>query len=337
MSHVACARISGDDAFDLVDRVVAAPLYVRDGQLRHTLLLDPNGLVLADTYVGNDDGAYMLFAEGLSAAALVEHLEQHRGSAREVFIENLSETHTMLSIDGPFAWELIAALEGQEVVGFPYLSFFRPLPDRWLLRAGKTGEFGYDLLVPRGDVDAVSARVLDVGQRFDLHRVGMDALWHCALENWFFNVHVEGRAGLTPEELQLQWRMAPDKEFVGAAAVRARRERGPSTRRIAGVVADEDLCVGDTVTFEGRAIGSIVSAARSLTTDEPIGIALLERRYAHSGIDRHRVDARDRSIRVTTVSPPFVNNVSLFVNPQRHSYVARAEIPFPGATRRVLM
>src|SRR5437870_25042 len=82
-------------------------------------------------------------------------------------------------------------------VGLPFANLFRF--DRWLcVRAGKTGEYGYDLLVPRGEVETVRARLLEKGRRFELGEAGLEALDACALENWFFNVRREGREPVTP-------------------------------------------------------------------------------------------------------------------------------------------
>ena len=61
--------------------------------------------------------------------------------------------------------------------------------------------------------------LLAAGRRFELLEVSQAALDQCALENWFFNIRREGKAGLTPLELGLQWRLASGKNFVGAKAV----------------------------------------------------------------------------------------------------------------------
>jgi aminomethyltransferase len=331
--HVAAVRVSGEDAYDFMDRVCPAPLYLRDGQLLHTLLLRPDGTPAADLYLGNDDGAFLLLGEGLPAAALLAELRAQIAPSSDVVLEDLSATHTVLSLNGPFAWELLAELEGPEVIGFPYLTFYRPAPDRIYFRAGKTGEYGYDLLVPRAEAEAIAREIATRGEPFDLACAGTDALWHCALENWFFNVHTLGRAGLTPLELQLSWRLSHEKDFVGAEALRARARAG-ITARVTGIVAAEPLAPGDVVRFGDRAIGRVLDASVSLTTGVPIAVALLELPYAHSGVDRYAVVRESAApIALRTVSPPFVHNRSMFVNPQRHSYAERHEIRFPGSVR----
>ncbi len=329
LAHIACSRLSGAGMWEVLDRVCPADLYLRDLQIRHTLLLDDGGLPLADLYVGNDDDGFILLADGISGPALDAHIREHAPAGAAFTLTDLGVTHTILSLNGPFAWEALAALEGPDIIGFPYLTFYHPRPGATYFRAGKTGEYGYDLLVPREQAPALWARLLDIGGRLGLLEVGLDALAHAQLENWFFDMHREGRAGLSPIELQLQWRLATeDKDYVGRAALRQR----PVTGRITALRAAQPLVPGELVSYRDERIGVVIRGERSVTLGDEIGIALIDRSFAHSGIDVFRIG----DVPVRTVSPPFVNNLSLYVNPQQHTWATRHEVAFPGAERRRL-
>jgi glycine cleavage system aminomethyltransferase T len=76
-------------------------------------------------------------------------------------------------------------------------------------------------------------------------------------------------------------------------------------------------------------IGTVLRAARSVTLGDHVAIGLLDIAHAHSGIESYAVAHAGASVPVRTVSAPFVNNRSLFVNPQRHAFARRAEIAFP--------
>ena len=57
--HIAVVRVEGPDAFEVVEYASTRRLYLREGQLRHTLLLDPDTGVFADVYIGSgDDGLF---------------------------------------------------------------------------------------------------------------------------------------------------------------------------------------------------------------------------------------------------------------------------------------
>lgn len=324
LASVWAISVRGDGAQDVLDHVVPCDLFVRDSQVRHTLLLDEGAHPFADVYLGNDDGDYLLVGEGPTPEALLEHLRRYTPAGADVRYEDMSSSHSVLSLNGPFAWEVMAALEGRGIIGFPYLSFFHPRPDRTYIRAGKTGEFGYDLLVPRGEVEALRTRLLDLGGPIDCRMASEEALRACARENWFFDVTRQRGDDLTPVELQLQWRVSFGKSFVGSAALRERRA-ARDLRRATAIRSPHPIVQGNDVTFDGARIGVVLDAGPAPTLGGFVGVALLDAAYAHAGIDRY--EAGGGSIR--TFSPPAVNNRSQYVNPQRHAYASRHEIAFP--------
>lgn len=326
LEHVRCLRVEGPGAFQLLDRACSSELYLRDGQVLQSLLLDDMAHPFADVLLARDDEAFFLLAEGPDPEALVEHLGAPGEAA--VTVVDLTASHRLLSVNGPYAWELMAAVVGPEVLGLPYLSFFRSGGAVWF-RAGKTGEYGYDALVPEAEAAALEARLREAGARFQLGSAGLPTLDQCALENWFFNVRREGQTpGVTPLELQLQWRVSYRKDFRGSAALRARRRQG-ARRRLTCLLSAEPLQPGDPVFCEEREIGTVLAAGHSSTRGEWVGSALLDVAYAYPWVDRYEVERADARQRIRTAAPPVINNRSLHVNPQRHTFAGRGQDDFP--------
>lgn len=317
-SHTAVIRVGGAQAWDLLDRVCPCELFLRDAQVRQTLLLDDDGTIAADLSVACEDDGYLVVAEGLPRADVLARLHAARRPPEDVTLELLDVA--VIGVDGPFAWELLARFDGPGVIGLPYLSLARMPGGVRCVRAGRTGEFGYELIVPSADAAEVRARLDALGAPLDLTPVGVDALDACALENWFFNAHAEGRLGLTPLHLQLQWRLAWSKDrHPGVAALQALRERGIE-RRVTGV-RGTSLARGTIVTLEEQPIGSVIVPSR----DGTFGLAMIDTALAHAGLNAFAAAGSP----LRTVSPPFVNNRSLYVKPQRHTWADRARIPFP--------
>ena len=130
---------------------------------------------------------------------------------------------------------------------------------------------------------------------------------------------------MTPLELQLQWRVSRRKAFVGSEALAARWSAGMK-ERLTAFTSEAAVAVGDRVLFEGEAIGRVVNAAASVARGGHVGLALLDVHLAYPGIDRFSVEDR---CPIRTVSPPFLDNRSLHVNPQEHSFRDRAALKFP--------
>jgi glycine cleavage system T protein (aminomethyltransferase) len=332
MDHMRSVRVRGANVYEALDGIVPADLYVRDGQILQSLLLDESGRTFADIYLGCDDEEFLILAEGPTGGELSAHLERHLAPGGGIAIEDQSTSHGILALDGPYAWELLALLAGPDVVGLPYLTLFHL--DRWIcLRAGKTGEYGYVLIVPREDLEGLYARLLELGAVLDASAANLEALDQCALENWYFNIRREGMEPVTPIELQLQWRVSYRKSYVGSEALMRRRREGPR-QRLTCLVSGEPLLLGSQVSLNGRTVGRVVNPGFSSIRGDWVALGLLEIAWAHPGIDLFQVEIDGSAVAARSVTPPLLNNRSLHVSPQIHSYAARHEFNFPSLRRR---
>jgi aminomethyltransferase len=325
-AHVAVAHVDGPGALDLLERATPRPLHLREGRARHTLLLREDASILADAYVGSGDDGYYLLAEGPIEDELVAWLRTvaERAAGREARVRGLSSEHALLAVDGPFAWEVVAKVLGASVLGMPYLTFLRR-DEALCLRAGKTGEYGYLLLVERSAVGDLERKLLEAGRGVDMEEVHLPALDVCALENAHFSIRTlrETSLGepLTPIELQLQWRVGYGKDFVGAEALRARRERGASVRATC-FTADGPVAPGQAVMVHDREVGEVLAASESPTMGGWLGCALLRKRVAHPHVEVSIASVAG-SVAAVTQTVPLVDNLSLRVDPNKHSYATR--------------
>jgi aminomethyltransferase len=315
-THIAMVHVGGPDAQSLLQDASTQSPYAREGRVRHTLFLREDGSVFADALVVKVEERFFVLAEGPDEAALVAWLDRAKGE-KDVTIDGMSDAWAILGIDGPYAWEVVGGLLGPAVYGMPYLTLLRR-DDVVCMRAGKTGEYGYLLLVPRSNMTEVEARLVEIGAPLDLVRVGLEALDTCALESWHFSMRML-RTPLTPIELQLQWRVNYAREFIGAVALRALRAEGAKVR-LTCFIADRAVAPGDRVRLAGLEIGEVLIACASPTLDRTMGAALLERRFAHPHLT---LSTRDASLRTCTGS--LVMNKSLSIQPHKHSYATRLE------------
>ncbi|MDC0749441.1 glycine cleavage T C-terminal barrel domain-containing protein [Polyangium mundeleinium] len=323
--HVTCLRVEGEGAYEALDHVVACDLFLQDGQMRPSLLLDEEARPFADIHVARDDESFFLLAEGPSPEELVAFLDKRFPSGVEATVERCDGT--LLSLHGPYAWELCTTVFGPDVGSLPYLAFYRT-DDAVFFRSGKTGEYGYDLLIPTGEVETVREALLREGAAFDLSLTSLAALDQCGLENGFFNIRREGRAGLSPLELGLQWRVSYRKEYVGSAALRARREAGAKAR-VVWAVAGAPVAEGDEIFLDDQRIGHVLVSGFSVIRGEWVALLLLDRPYAYAGVTRYETHSAGERRPIRTLSAPLLNNRSLYVSPQRHSYRARDESKMP--------
>jgi len=344
--HLSVVRVSGSGAFALVDATSPAPLFLREGQGRHTLLLGEDAGPLADLLILCEEDGFLLIADGLSEAELGSHLQARRAELPgvEVDIIGLGATHVLFGCDGPYAWELVSRILGPAVLGMPYLTLLACQDEILCIRGGRTGEYGYDLLVPRARAAELAAELASTGQELETRAVSLAALDHCALENWHFSPRNLGRRKtqflpvLTPIELQLQWRVAYDRRFLGSEALAARRA-ARSGYRVACVSTAADIDTnmnmsmnmkeGAPILLHGHPVGQVLTAVQSFFRQEDVGAALLPDVLAHPGTEGLAVLTADGPVALRTHAPPLLNNRSLFVVPHRHSYASRRDDQFP--------
>ncbi len=319
-------KISGSAASSTLNRICPCELYIRDGQMQHTVLLNEAGNPITDLYVCADGEDFLLLAHGMTAEKLSRFFGEYAEVGADLRLEFLTSEHQFLSLNGPYAWELLSEVISTEVIGLPFLGFYRG--DGFIcFRAGSSGEFSYDLLIPKTSATQWRERILKSGLKFDLETAGIAALDLCALENFFFNIRKDVSGNMTPIELQLQWRISYKKTYPGSAALAARRQS--STHRVALVSSSNPLSAGARVFREGLEIGCLIHTGYSDTLGKWLALALLEKEWACSGIvfDLHVADKMVGQ--VTALSAPAINNRSVFVDPQRHSYSTRAGNTFP--------
>jgi len=160
-----------DDArtqIEAADAICSGDLWVRDGRMLQTLILDDRGKPVADVYVCPDNDVCFLMVEGITTEDLSACLAQHVSPDLDVQLEDLRPGHELLSVHGPYAWELMSRWLTPDIIGLPYLSFYRF--DRGIcFRAGKTGEFGYDLMLRKEHVADARQELLELAVKDPAH------------------------------------------------------------------------------------------------------------------------------------------------------------------------
>jgi len=315
--HLTLVKLPAQEGLQRLEPRVATNLGIREAQFRQALCLDEQGLPAADVFLGFFRGTMYLFASGLERSAMCTAL----GVPEDAMIH---EDAVVLGIDGPFAWELLAEWDTPGAIGLPYLGAYSPRDGLLVIRAGRTGEYGYMVVAPRSQADEVLDELQVAGRSLQARMVGAQALRHCSLENWVFDIHRDGRAGLDALELQLTWRLDLNKRAVGLDAIRTRRAQG-LRRRITAISASEEAAVGAAVTLEGRPIGSVLACVPDLFGERWRVLAVLDLAWAQPGVEGLLVDGCPGH----THSSPWVLNISLFVNPQKHTWSTRDEVQLP--------
>ena len=98
----------------------------------------------------------------------------------------------------------------------------------------------------------------------------------------------------------------------------------------AAMASSGELKTGNRVRIANADSGTVLNAGYSFDRKEWLGLALVDREWAFSGVpvDSSAGDGAKAGARILTA--PAINNRSLFVDPQRHTYAGRGENAFPS-------
>jgi aminomethyltransferase len=246
-------RLTGPDATRLVDRVVTRDLAkVAVGQVIYTPWCDEAGKVL-------DDGTVARLGEQHYRWTAAEpnlrwlHLN---ANGLDVAIEDVSERVASLALQGPTSAGLLRKV--CDGIDIDALKYFRVASGNIagvpvdVSRTGYTGDLGYELWMPWDRALTVWDALWTAGPAYDLHVAGMLALDVARVEAGLLLLDVDftsSRKALiaaqtySPAELGLERLVDLDKGggngagFVGQAALRAERRRGPG-RQVVGLEVD---------------------------------------------------------------------------------------------------
>lgn len=286
-SHIQRFRIPETAALDILDGLVAGnAVKTRFGRMTHTLIADDDGMIAADCYIANNDDEFILLCESIiSDEALSAILAR---ASDEAQIENLCDTHALISVDGYKAWAAMKELFGANILGLPYLSVeMHPFNgvDIRLFRAGKTSEFGYLLMPPVDMAEDLAAALDKAAAKQGGGFCGLNIHNDLRLEGRFFNIFAEGLTVRDPLPLGLQWMIDFEKErFSGREALIARRSAGSKTK-IIGITSTSELKTGQKL-FDGNdEVATIVAVSFSYVLNQYAGLAIFPTDIAFAGLE----------------------------------------------------
>jgi aminomethyltransferase len=230
--------VRGPDAEALLDRMVLRDVSkCRVGQVLYTGWCDDDGKII-------DDGTIARLSEEcfrVTAAIPTFGWFEDNASGFDVEIEDVTDAYGALALQGPTSRDLLQQLADADLSG---LAYFRAVETKLagistsLARTGYTGDLGYEIFVEPQHAEALYDAIFETGQAYQLMPAGNAALDMARIEAGLLLIDVDFQSSVktifdlqksTPYELDFGWMVKLDKPyFVGQAALRAERQRGPA-------------------------------------------------------------------------------------------------------------
>ena len=331
-SHMSIVRVTGDDAWSLVNYLASADIStIRDEQGIYSLLLNEDGTLWGDMNVLCFEEGYYLLSENLSSVEVLTRLNTILVNCSGLDIQEAPEITIMdsqgwgtIQLEGPYSWELLAEIYGFDIIGLPFNEYMTIEEDLMIFRCGKHGEFAYQIIGQQDDLATVWNRILETGEKFDIKTGGLEYQNIVRIENPCWEPAIYAGHTASPVALQMQWAVQYDKDdFMGKEAVLALSAQC-AARKLVGLLPSDtgaDIHTNDIVLADGKDVGVVVKGVYSPTLQSSIALALIDHDYAFSDIDGFSVETAQGAVQARTHNVPFIYNFSLLVNPTEHSYI----------------
>jgi aminomethyltransferase len=258
-------HLTGRDTLRALDRLFTRRLAgAEPGVVRYGMLLDEHGLMLdeATVIVVSAEEAYLFGND--QGVGFTGHMAAHT-VGMDIKIEDVSRAIPSLAVQGPRSFEVLSKLTHSDFVS---LRWFRCFPDPieiagvrgLLVRAGFTGELGYEFYLLDGDD---GAEVLwDAVASAGAAPIGLDAIEKLRIEAGLLIAEEDYWPGETdPLDLGMERFIDFDgHDFVGRDAVKQRAkepQRRFVTLALEGEMAPEH---GAPVEVDGTTVGDVRSA-----------------------------------------------------------------------------
>ncbi|MCC3278524.1 glycine cleavage system aminomethyltransferase GcvT [Arthrobacter sp. zg-Y40] len=319
LSHMGEVEVTGPDAGAFLDYALVGKLSaVKPGRAKYSLITNNDGGIIDDliSYRLAED-AYLVVPNAGNADTVAAELAA-RAEGFNVTVKNVSAETSLVAVQGPAAEAILLALvpAGQRdaVTGMKYYAADtvtvaageRSL-DLLVARTGYTGEDGFEIYVPNDDAAALWDALLAAGADSGLVPAGLACRDSLRLEA---GMPLYGNeltldtdpyaAGLGPVVA-----LSKDGDFVGRAALEARKEAGPA-RTLVGLKGSGRRSARSSypVLKDGNVIGEVTSGAPSPTLGYPVALAYVDAAHSAPGtlLD---VDLRGKPEQFEVVSLPF--------------------------------
>jgi aminomethyltransferase len=312
VSHMGEVLVRGPRALEFVQKITvndASALAV--GQAQYSAMCLESGGIIDDLLVykrGEND-----FLLVINASNIAKDFAWMQANALDgVELENVSDSYTLLAVQGPRAVELLQKLTSVDLNGIAYYYFVEGelAGERMIIsRTGYTGELGFELYLPsdKSTSEKVWNAIMEAGAEFGIEPTGLGARDTLRLEMGYCLYGNDIDETTNPIEAGLGWITKVNKgEFNGRDAIVKVKEEKPKRKLVAFEMNERAIPRGHfAIKADGNDIGEVTSGTSSPTLGKGIGMGYVATEFAQVG-NTIGIAIRDKVIPATIVKLPFV-------------------------------
>ncbi|WP_273498830.1 GcvT family protein [Lentibacter algarum] len=280
MSSFGKLRVEGPDAERFLNHVCGANMSVPTGKIVYTQFLNAKGGIEADVTVTRlSETAYLVVTPAATRLADETWLRRNLGSNMAV-ITDVTAGEGVLAVMGPNARALLQAVSPNDFSNEanPFGTAQEIELGMGLARAHRVsyvGELGWEIYVSTDMASHAFETLHAAGQPLGLKLCGMHTMDSCRIEKAFrhFGHDITSEDNVVDAGLSFAVDLSkPD--FIGKAAVAARKESGPKARMVQFLLQDSQplLYHNEPILRDGEIVGYLSSGGYGHTLGAAVGL-----------------------------------------------------------------
>ncbi|MCK4601190.1 MAG: hypothetical protein KAU28_01905, partial [Phycisphaerae bacterium] len=240
ISHIGRLRIRGDGALDLLERLCTADVaHQEDDTAIYTLLCNERGGIVDDCLLLRLEGCWLLTTNAINRRKVLEHIQANAGD--DVKVDDQTEKTSQLAVIGPAAAEILDAVGPMKVSSMPAgaVKTGSLLIARYVaIRTGCGGNWSLEVILPNMAASMAWDFITKKAGANAITPAGLAARDLLRFEAGLPRYGWEINETIDPVAAGVEFAVDFEKNFIGADAVRAVRDKGPARRRVGLVLAE---------------------------------------------------------------------------------------------------
>jgi aminomethyltransferase len=311
VSHMGEFLISGDNALSLIQKVTtndASKLEI--GQAQYTCMPNLEGGIVDDLLV------YKIKPKQYLLVVNASNIEKdwnwiHAQNEWDVELKNISESYSLLAIQGPKAVEAMQSLTSIDLSSIKYYHFevadFAGFEHVIISATGYTGAGGFEIYCKNEQVQHIWDQVMLAGADFEIKPIGLAARDTLRLEMGFclYGNDIDDQS--SPIEAGLGWITKFSKEFTNSNLFLKQKNEGVS-RKLIGFKMQEKAIPRhgyEILNQNGENIGEVTSGTMSPSLNIGIGMGYVSTENSNFGSEI-LIKIRNKNVKAVVTKFPFL-------------------------------
>ncbi len=310
VSHMGEFILRGPNALALIQKFSSNDASVLfDGKVQYSCMPNGKGGIVDDLLIYRiNENEYFLVVN----ASNIEKDWNWISSLNDlgVEMENVSDSYSLLAVQGPQAASALASLTELKLSEMVYYTFqfgrFAGIENVLVSTTGYTGSGGFEIYVKNEDAEKVWDAVFQAGKSHGIKPIGLAARDTLRLEMGFCLYGNDIDDTTSPLEAGLSWITKFTKDFTDSEFLQNQKKTGIQRKLVAFEMVDRGIPRHDYLIKDSlnNVIGKVTSGTMSPSLQLAIGMGYVKTEFSSVETEIF-IEIRDKSLKAKVVALPF--------------------------------